>query len=170
MINYRITKYNPKFRLDDGSYTKDEWTSIHDIGKAFNGEILRLDEYLKTEQKYLLTYSLILEQFDNVNFKVRNLEKYSIDNIKFKSIYSSNQLELFDNVSNNLTLCSSNNILDFIVLILREHLWAKLVSTSSRLEISFGYDYYSYLFSAKHLPYEIIKQIEDAGLFVENMQ
>ncbi len=36
MFQYRITKYDPAFRID-GKYTKDEWTSIHDIGKIYNG-------------------------------------------------------------------------------------------------------------------------------------
>ena len=33
---YRITKYNPEFRDEEGRYILDEWTSVTDIGKEFH--------------------------------------------------------------------------------------------------------------------------------------
>ncbi len=30
---WRVTKYNPTFRDENGTYIKDEWTSFSDIGK-----------------------------------------------------------------------------------------------------------------------------------------
>ena len=35
MFEYRITKYNPIFRVN-GIYTRDDWTSICDVGKKYN--------------------------------------------------------------------------------------------------------------------------------------
>ena len=52
MTEYRITKYNPANRIN-GAYMSDEWTSISDIGKVFNGIILSQDTYLKTEKAYI---------------------------------------------------------------------------------------------------------------------
>lgn len=53
MKTYRITKYNPKNREKDGVYSKDEWTSISDIGKSFGDYKLTASDYLKVEDQYL---------------------------------------------------------------------------------------------------------------------
>jgi hypothetical protein len=39
MNEYRICKYNPRFRVN-GVYIKDEWTSVSDIGKTFEDGVL----------------------------------------------------------------------------------------------------------------------------------
>lgn len=37
MQYFRITKYNPQFRNKQGEYKNEEWTSVYDIGKKFEG-------------------------------------------------------------------------------------------------------------------------------------
>ena len=49
MMHYRISKYNPKFRDEDGFYTRKEWTSISDIGESFDGSEVTIHEYLEIE-------------------------------------------------------------------------------------------------------------------------
>lgn len=51
MMNYRISKYNPKYRDEHGIYTRDEWTSISDVGEYFNGYEVTMEEYLDTENR-----------------------------------------------------------------------------------------------------------------------
>lgn len=54
MKQYRVTKYNPAFRID-GKYTRNEWTSISDIGKNYDGETFTLSAYEKVESHYTLS-------------------------------------------------------------------------------------------------------------------
>lgn len=52
MNEFRISKYNCKFRINE-IYTKDEWTSIGDNGKEYDNTIFTYDEYHKVESSYL---------------------------------------------------------------------------------------------------------------------
>lgn len=61
---WRITKYNPAFRDDNGYYTLvEEWTCPSEIGKVINGNEFTLDEYLRIEAAYIDT----VIQFLNAN-------------------------------------------------------------------------------------------------------
>ena len=55
-----IVKYQPKY-YKDGVYTKDEWISVSDIGKNFDGEVLTKEEYLRVESAYVDTVKELLE-------------------------------------------------------------------------------------------------------------
>lgn len=58
---FEIVKY-PSYNYDEnGIYTKNEWTSISDIGRYFEGKKFTLLEYLSTEQKYINVVERILE-------------------------------------------------------------------------------------------------------------
>jgi len=48
-----ITKYNPKFRDEDGAYIPEEWTGRHQIGQKFDGTVLTEKNYLEIEDKYV---------------------------------------------------------------------------------------------------------------------
>ena len=50
---WRISKYDPRFRDKSGRYLRDEWIGAAQIGKAFAGEILTRDEYLRVERLYV---------------------------------------------------------------------------------------------------------------------
>ncbi|QSX06726.1 hypothetical protein JYG23_04550 [Sedimentibacter sp. zth1] len=54
-MNYmwRITKYNPQYRDSYGAYLKDEWTSLSDVGKQYDGKVFTKDEYLEYERLYI---------------------------------------------------------------------------------------------------------------------
>lgn len=52
MFEYRITKYNPIFRVN-GIYTRDDWTSVCDIGKEYNGCTLTADECVNVLSNYV---------------------------------------------------------------------------------------------------------------------
>ena len=45
MRKYRITKYDPTLRNEDGWYMPDDWIDWSDIGKIYNGNILDAREY-----------------------------------------------------------------------------------------------------------------------------
>jgi len=49
---FRISKYDSKYRINE-DFLKEDWTSISDVGKIFNGEELTYSEYEQTENRYL---------------------------------------------------------------------------------------------------------------------
>lgn len=59
--SYRITKYNPANRNDSGNYCGDDWTSISDVGKFYNGELFTIEEYLRVENLYVCAVKKYME-------------------------------------------------------------------------------------------------------------
>lgn len=53
MYSWRVTKYNPVYRDDNGHYKKDEWILVNDIGEEFDGTVLTAEEYLRVENLYV---------------------------------------------------------------------------------------------------------------------
>ena len=53
MHQYRITKYDPGKRGQDGAYLVDEWTCAGDIGRKVRGEKLTAADYLRMEDNYV---------------------------------------------------------------------------------------------------------------------
>lgn len=53
MHHWHISKYDRQDRDDDGSYRDAEWTSMSDIGIAFNGVTLTREEYVRVERLYI---------------------------------------------------------------------------------------------------------------------
>lgn len=52
---WRITKYNPIFRNENGHYLLDEWICPSEIGKVLNGDLFTLENYLLIENAYIET-------------------------------------------------------------------------------------------------------------------
>lgn len=145
MTEYRITKYNPANR-NDGIYTADEWTSYHDIGKAFGGTVLSREMYLKTENAYIQCCLELMDKAQVSVLSVRQAE-YRADGICFP-----------DSVSH------AEEILQIITACLREQCWMKLENED--FFIHFGYDFYMYIGAA--LPAQTVQAVaEKYGLFCE---
>lgn len=130
-FSYRITKYHKCLQEDKRILCSPpkEWTSFADVGKG----IVSLDEYMKTESKYI---RLILEICKL--HKVKSLKIKELDNFNHLKQYSSNQ-----KISNEIEL------IELLKLILREKIWCKLCSRNC--EFHFGYDYYLYCICNKDL-------------------
>lgn len=52
MYKYQISKYNPKYRDDNGIYLKEDWISYVDIGKIYYGREFSKNDYINTEDQY----------------------------------------------------------------------------------------------------------------------
>ena len=50
---YRVSKYDPEFRDETGRYLRDEWTSVSDMGRSFDGVTLDPPTYLAIETAYV---------------------------------------------------------------------------------------------------------------------
>ena len=143
---YRVTKYDPKNRVS-GVYTKDEWTSLYDVGKAYKGELFTFAEYLKVEGAYLNTIDSVMQEVNINSVKVKSGER----------IFS---------VLNNSTLDSRDEVLKVAKGVLREDFWCKL--EAENFFVHFGYDFYMYI--GADIDDEKMRKIaEENGLFAERI-
>jgi hypothetical protein len=55
MAGFRITKFDPRLRSEDGVFMRDEWTSISDIGRTYPTGVFTLAEYIEVEEAYVET-------------------------------------------------------------------------------------------------------------------
>lgn len=144
---YRITKYNPIHRVN-GIYTKDEWTSMYDVGKSYDKKIFKFEDYLVVERSYLKVIEKVLQELNIKRVVIKQGE----------NIYSK---------LNNSVLRSQEEVLLVARGCLREEFWCKL--ESKNFFIHFGYDYYMYIgadIEEKHM-FEIA---HENGLFSELIQ
>lgn len=75
MIEFRMSKYDPKYRKN-GIYSEDEWTSISDIGGVFNGKVFTQSEYLKIDGRYIACIAEIIRANIVANCLIDSLEIY----------------------------------------------------------------------------------------------
>ena len=145
MNYYRISKYDPQYRID-GIYQKDEWTSISDIGKVYDGKVFTENEYYKTEQSYA-DFVLGVCNLQGINYlTIADFENYN-------NLHWTNAQQLNTHQSG-----------EFIKLCLREEIWGRLVSKGFVFET--GYDYYIHI--GCELGFDNIGQLADQNnLFVE---
>ena len=168
--SYRITKYNPEKRNEQGHFLDDfEWTSISDIDKSeYNN--LTFDEYEKIESAYVDAIKSIMQD-NNLEFlNIDSLELYDKKQAFKKKEHTGRLKNItvdFDTevktLKNGLQLGISE-IEKIIRLILRETMWMLLVNND--FEVRFGYDYYMYV-KTVNINQTTIDKIESTGLFVE---
>lgn len=160
LLSYRITKYNPQNRNNEGNYLKNEWTSFSDIGKSYEGIPLTLEEYIKVEHAYIQAVLLMMQCVHIDQLQVQDLEKHART---LSSLSSASEIHAFKNIKEGINLYTQE-ISDTIRLILREYLWCRLAAP--KMYVHFGYDYYMYIGTAA-LCANAINTIHDMGLFVE---
>lgn len=161
MKEYRVTKYDPRERNELGHYMLDDWIDYSCIGGEFLGKRLTLSEYLRVERSYINAVIYFMEYSKINGIRATSLEKRSIS-ASDKNI-SDEMRALHANIKNRSSLGISK-IPTLCKLILRGCLWAKLYSP--RMFVHFGYDYYMFI-GAHGDCSDVIKRIEDEGLFVE---
>jgi len=160
-----ITKYNPKFRNNLGHFEKEEWTSISDINKIYNGKLFTFEDYLKAENLYVKSIILALSFFKSKSIKITHI--YKLD--KKEDFKKHNSLGLYNtyiSIKNGNIIKDEKTIDDLIRLRLREHIGELelTIDSKSRSEILFGFDYYMYLNTNKDVT-SLLKQISSTGLF-----
>ena len=156
MFQYRLTKYDPNHRNHDGSYTKESWTSISDIGNVFEGEILTKEKYLQIETEYV---DKLVEVFKESGLTEFHISEYS-DYRDEPSIISDNEL-LELKIKENESF-SIEKLPLIIRLTLRDQIWCKI--SSPKAFIHFGYDFYCYVGVQTD-----IKDFTSSFLFLEPM-
>ncbi|MEC0128504.1 hypothetical protein [Paenibacillus pabuli] len=159
---WRVTKYNPVYRDNEGNFKKEDWTSYYDIGKVYEGKEFTLSDYLSFESRYIDAIVTLMQCMNVSSFKITNVEKYD-DNVTQNLSISSKMADLFATVKDGDTIDNSN-LSDICKLILREHLWGKL--SVSSMFVHFGNDYYMYIGLQEECVGNL-NEIRNSGLFVE---
>lgn len=148
---YRITKYNPTYRNEEGVFQCDDWTSISDIGRTYNGKVFSKPDYEAVEEAYLFSIESMLTEA-------------SIQTLTLKSSENHRDFKLPEFVVNNASL-SINQCVDFARLCLREKVWG-ILSMPRLAYVHFGYDYYMYIGVPVACKRSILA-ISEKGLYVE---
>jgi len=164
---FRITKYDPSFRDSEGRYLKDTWTSVSDIGRIFDGNVLTEEDYHRIEQLYIDAVVKIANILKVTTLQIRSLEKTKeyIDQGSWIDIHSNDYRKLFYGLTEGL--CISITEIEYICkLILREQLWCKL--ESDKMLVHFGYDFYMYIVISQG-DHEFVRTVIPAELFIEEM-
>ena len=145
---YRVTKYDPRFRDPTGAYTRDDWTAVSDIGRSFEGVVLTNGEYDRVETAYASTAVAMLAEAGVESLKVTGLEQHG------------NMGAPFDENA----VVSLSNIAEVARSVLRQEYWCRLESPEAF--VHFGWDYYMYVGIPK-VPSLALAQAHERGLFVE---
>jgi len=163
MFGWRITKYDPAYRNAAGAYLKDEWTSVSDIGRSFDGESLTVEEYRSVEDAYVSTALSFLSE---ANLNCLNVTSLETNNVAKADASLVEGLLNAAVVTEGMIVCDGT-LDDVCRLVLREVLWCRLESPAG-FHIHFGWDYYMYVgspcASEKSLAYG-----KQHGLFLEPM-
>jgi len=148
MHQYRVTKYDPKYRVN-GAYTREEWTSIADVGRTFAGHAFSMADYERVEQQHIDFLCTLAEREDAFPLTIQSLEMH-------------HQPCLCEE-GQQITL---SQLPDLVRSVLREECWCKLVAGD--FFIHFGYDYYLYV-GCTHTQEAIGPLAAQYGLFAEAM-
>lgn len=70
----------------------DDWTSISDIGKSFNGKIFSSKDYLKVENQYINTVLMIMSELDCKYLTIAYIEVNQNEMINDIEMYEKNMV------------------------------------------------------------------------------
>jgi hypothetical protein len=153
MISIRVSKYDLKYRDENGFYQREEWISYYDIGREFLGEVLTEKQYLAVENSYLNVIRKLYEIYPSLVLHINGLELFDEDDDRWHENDAITK-EKVDKLAR---------------AVLREELWCKLIDEN--VEVHFGYDYYMYIvFKTNYSIRTVInflKYIRQNNLFVE---
>ncbi|MGB0766751.1 MAG: hypothetical protein ACPGYV_03470 [Phycisphaeraceae bacterium] len=144
MKQYRLTKYDPRYRDASGAYTRDEWTFFAQVGREVGGRTVTLDEYEAVEAAYIRVVCALVDLAAIGPYHVADPEN---------APYAA---------GSNITLEQLSAVLRSL---LREEYWCRL-SDSEGYFIHSGWDFYLYL----GLPNTIVAPetiAAEQGLFLE---
>lgn len=150
MHEYRVTKYDPRQRNPvSGAYLRDEWTSVADVGRSYDGRMLTMADYERVEQAHIDFLLALAEREDAFPLTIEALE-----DMRAHSPWHEGQKvtpALFGAVVRD---------------ILREECWCRLIAPE--FFIHFGYEFYLYV-GCSHTTEAIAPLAAAYGLFAEPM-
>lgn len=173
MKKYRISKYNPLLRDENGYYLIEEWSSYNDIGKIFNNKVFTKNDYLLCENKYFHAISLILSYYNVEEFIIDNLEVY-FSKSKMKTLLQSKGLDFTKEDETIIDSLYEGKILkvtdlhNYLKLVLRDCFWCKFKCKKYSIHFEIGQDFYIYI-CCNLINKDIINKCMDIGIYIENI-
>lgn len=143
---WRITRYDPNMRDDRGAYLKEDWTSIADVGKAFDGRVLTRTEYEQTEALYAAAASRFASEAGFSSLAVTHIEMGE-DRIPASRTWPVEDATLINQM-------------------LREEVICRLEEQQGHFRLDVGTDLYLFIESATDCP-QAVDACRADGLFVE---
>jgi hypothetical protein len=164
---WRVTKYNPDFRDENGHYTlNEEWTCPSEIGKIISGKEFTLDEYLQVEAAYVNAVIKFIEESGINSLRILKLSKWKIsEDDKTSNLYEAEfeQLVLKEDL-----IVNKNEIRLICKMVLRNFLDCQLYF-KDKFFVHFGWDFYMYIGS--YVNCSLASEFAtNNGLFVEQIQ
>ncbi|MBA9042339.1 hypothetical protein HNP21_005474 [Bacillus aryabhattai] len=154
--SWRVTKYNPLHRNNEGSYLYDDWTSFHEVGDKVS-----LVNYLRVEEAYIQAIVAFMNDMNITTVYIHALE-LSSDRLTIQNEYDfTSDLWIGKSIS-------IEEVKKLAKLTLREEAWCKL-GIKNQFFVHFGYDYYMYI-GANSTCYGARKSVESLGLYVEKFE
>jgi hypothetical protein len=144
---WRVSRYDPALRDDRGSYTRETWTSIADVGRAYQGRLVTRQEYDRVESWYLEAMTAFAREARVRHLEVRSLETPDSGLREGKVV----------------TISAATNVLRDM---LREEIACKLESPTDDFAVHVGFDLYMYVGADRPCP-RAISLATNRGLYVE---
>lgn len=148
MGEYRVTKYAPQYRVN-GAYTRDEWTSIADVGRSFGGKIFTMADYEQAEQRHIDFLCALAGCDEAIPLTICGFEAHTS-----QTPWCEGQA------------ITAAELPALVRDILRENCWCRLESKD--FFIHFGYDYYMYV-GCSFTPEGVAQLAQEYGLYAEPM-
>jgi hypothetical protein len=163
---WRISKYDPAFRDRNGVYERDEWTSVTDIGRAFDDMTLDLQTYLATEAAYVASVREFMVDANVTTLRVDWLEPPSlIEVLRNYDFPDAPELERLAGDLHDGKEVSGVEIDRVCRLNLRDVLWCRL-EDADRFVVETGHEYYLHLGTTAPSQ-RAVSRTHELGLFVE---
>jgi hypothetical protein len=148
MPQFRVTKYNPKYRDSSGAYTRDDWTSYSQVGQACSGKRLTLEEYQQVESAYINAAVAFMQEAAIQELVVRGLETAP----KYRA-----------SITEGLSVKTAQ-LSEVLRALLRNQYWCRLEGHAAYVHV--GYDFYMYVGVPTACPAAEATS-KQSGLFVE---
>ena len=148
VFEFRVTKYNPAHRDRRGAYTRDEWTSVRDIGREFEGTVLTEANYRRTEDAYTFAAVAFMREAGVPSLAVAGLENHAAVSLPFA----------------DGSVLGLSEVGAVIGQVLREEFWCRLEGTDAFIHV--GWDYYMSVGVTFACP-STVTFARQLGLFVE---
>jgi hypothetical protein len=148
VFEFRVTKYDPAHRNAAGAYTRDDWTSFSDVGRAFHGTPLTRSEYDSIENAYVTASVAFLREAGVSTLAITGLENSAAVSLPF----------------GDGALLDITGVGQILRRILREEFWCRLESAQAFVHV--GWDFYMYVGVPSPCP-GAVAAARKTGLFVE---
>lgn len=173
MKEYRLSKYDPAFRNQNGAYTKDEWISYCDIGTVYDGVVFTKEEYLRVETTFIDVILQVLSSLGATTFQIRKLELPFTVKKKQQLLepYGLSMSPLEKMILSSLQegqSVSTSEMEAYLRLFLRECFWCELHTPGSEVVLYPGDDYFMHL-RCESLDNNIIHICKEQGFYIEDL-